>query len=128
GWLQACGEKAYRPGAWASIYTDPVEPAPGAEPQYRPSPRLERYVRARDRRCAFPGCTRRARRSDLDHTIPWPRGDTTAENLHPLCRRHHRLKTHSSWGLENDDDGTWAWTTPTGRRHTKTPYDYRELR
>ncbi|HEX6445873.1 MAG TPA: DUF222 domain-containing protein [Streptosporangiales bacterium] len=85
GWLQACGEKAYRPGAWASIYTDPVEPAPGAEPQYRPSPRLDRYVRARDRRCSFPGCTRRARRSDLDHTIPWPRGDTTAANLHPCA-------------------------------------------
>lgn len=128
GWLQACGEKTYRPGAWTRIYTDPLEAVPGKEPQYRPSAKLDRYVRARDRRCSFPGCRRKARRSDLDHTIPWARdGDTAPPNLHPLCRHHHRLKTHSRWKLKNNNNGTWTWQTPTGRRYTKTPYDYRDL-
>ena len=126
GWLTACGETLYQPGAWEPIYTDPVEPVPGKVNGHVPTPRIRRYVKARDRRCSFPGCTRRAHYGDLDHTIPWPRGDTEPGNLHPLCRRHHRLKTHDKrWELDNNDDGTWTWVTPAGRRYTKTPYDYR---
>lgn len=132
GWLHACGDKTYRPGTWHALYTDPVEAVPGPEPQYRPSPRLDRYVRALDRQCAFPGCTRKARRSDLDHTIPWARdsdtGVTDPSNLHPLCRHHHRLKTKAKrWRLANNTDGTWTWTTPTDRRYTKTPFDHHDL-
>lgn len=129
GWLQACGEKTYRPGAWAAIYTDPIEPVPGREPHYRPSVKLDRYVRARDRRCSFPGCTRKARHADLDHTIPWQPGRTEPGNLHPLCRSHHRLKTKAKrWRLDNDgNDGAWTWTTPAGRHYRKEPFDYRDM-
>ena len=37
----------------------------------------------RDRHCRFPGCRRSADSAgtDLDHTIPWPQGPTTAANL-----------------------------------------------
>ncbi|NAZ84110.1 HNH endonuclease, partial [Kineococcus sp. R8] len=30
---------------------------------------------------------------DLDHVIAWPEGASTADNLQPLCRSHHRFKT-----------------------------------
>jgi hypothetical protein len=45
-----------------------------------------------------PGCRRTARRSDIDHTIPFEEGGPTcAGNLEVLCRRHHTLKHASPW-------------------------------
>ncbi|WP_141233841.1 HNH endonuclease signature motif containing protein [Geodermatophilus saharensis] len=65
--------------------------APGASPGYRPAAALDRYVRARDRRCRFPGCRRLVpRRGELDHHTPWPAGPTTAANLAGSCTGHHR--------------------------------------
>jgi hypothetical protein len=69
---------------------------------YVPDAALARLVRAREPRCRFPGCHQPATHCDLDHAIPWPRGATTPENLGPLCRRHHSLKTHTPWFLEPD--------------------------
>lgn len=48
---------------------------------YSPSDPLARFVRARDRRCRFPGCRAAAIRCDLDHNLPWPHGSTSADNL-----------------------------------------------
>ncbi len=51
-------------------------------------------------------------------------GSTCSENTAPLCRRHHRAKTHSSWTYTVLDRGTYRWTTPNGiqllRDHTGT--------
>lgn len=66
---------------------------------YVPGAALARLVRAREPYCRMPGCRQAAIRCDLDHTVPYPRGATTAANLGPLCRRHHVLKTHMGWGL-----------------------------
>ncbi len=73
-----------------------------AEKRYRPSAALDRAVRARDVTCRFPGCRRSADSAgtDLDHTIPWPQGPTSAANLAVLCRRHHRLKHTPGWNVE----------------------------
>ena len=57
---------------------------------YRFPPRLQRFLKTRDRTCVFPGCNRRA--VDLDHRIPWPQGPTSADNGQCLCRHHHRAK------------------------------------
>lgn len=85
---------------------------------YRPRKLINLVVQARDRTCTFPGCRRPARRCDLDHTIPYDRGGTTWEgNLGPLCRHHHRLKTHTSWELSQPEPGLFLWTSPTGRVH-----------
>ncbi|WP_242504594.1 DUF222 domain-containing protein [Promicromonospora panici] len=47
---------------------------------------------------------------------------TRAHNLHPLCRKHHLLKTHAGWGIVRDPDtGITTWTTPTGRAYTRPP-------
>ena len=67
---------------------------------YTPSAGLARLIRAREPYCRMPGCQRPATKCDLDHAVPWPQGRTTAENLGPLCRRHHNLKTHHGWKLD----------------------------
>ncbi len=101
-----------------------------AERQYRPSATLDRAVRARDGVCRFPGCSRSAHTArsgtDLDHTIPWPQGETAAANLAVLCRRHHRLKHSPDWNAELDPDGVMRWTTPTGATVVTYPWAYAE--
>lgn len=89
---------------------------PGPSRGYRPGPQLEQYVRAHHRHCRFPGCRRPARNADLDHIVRWPQGRSTARNLHPLCRYHHRLKTHTSWRVICIGD-TEYWTSPRGHRY-----------
>ena len=99
------------------------EPGPGLERNYRPSPRLAKLVRARDRRCRFPGCTVAAVFCDLDHVRPWPTGPTTDTNLICLCRRHHRVKQRPGWNVTLATNGTATWTDPTGRTRTTHPAD-----
>ncbi|MFL6287591.1 MAG: DUF222 domain-containing protein [Actinomycetes bacterium] len=110
-----------------------VDPASGrltdlVETGYRPSPALDRAVRARDVTCRFPGCRRAASGkgsgTDLDHTVPWPQGPTRATNLAVLCRRHHRLKHSGDWQVMLHADGTMTWITPTGRRYQTESWQY----
>jgi hypothetical protein len=82
---------------------------------YRAPADLDGFVRVRDGRCRFPGCSRRADRADLDHTTAWTRnGPTDAANLAALCRHHHRLKHHSGWRVAQEPDGIMRWTSPAG--------------
>jgi hypothetical protein len=83
-------------------------------PGYRPTASQERTVKARDKTCRVPGCGRRAEDSDLDHTIPWPKGPTSTRNLKALCRHHHRVKHRTLWQSEQDAEGNTTWTSPTG--------------
>jgi hypothetical protein len=97
-----------------------------AEPGYRPSGKLESAVRVRDVTCRFPGCRRAAlgteTGTDLDHTVAWPAGATSADNLAVLCRRHHRLKHSPGWSVTLNRDATMTWTTPTGRTYISEPW------
>ncbi|MFB9767809.1 DUF222 domain-containing protein, partial [Nocardioides kongjuensis] len=74
-------------------------------------------VALRDHTCRFPHCTRPATRCDIDHAKPHDRGGPTCPcNLVPLCRRHHRAKTHSTWRYESPMPGSYVWTSPNGFR------------
>ncbi|WP_134738346.1 HNH endonuclease signature motif containing protein [Nocardioides sp. 503] len=78
-----------------------------------------------DLTCAFPWCTRPAVRCDVDHAIPFAEGGPTCScNTAPLCRGHHRLKTHGRWDYDVLDRGTYLWHSPHGhayrRDHTGT--------
>ncbi len=89
---------------------------------YQPSDRLREQVVLRDRQCVFPWCTRPARSCDLDHIVPWEQGgETSTDNLAALCRRHHRLKTHSAWRYERTGPATYTWSSPHGHRFTTDP-------
>ena len=88
---------------------------------YRPTKNLTDFVTTRDGTCRMWGCTRPARRCDLDHATPWPNGPTTPTNLGGLCRRHHRLKQRRRWTYHLHPDGTATWTSPTGKKRTTQP-------
>ena len=83
----------------------------------RRGPRPDRRTASsvRDRTCVFPWCTRPARSCDCDHVDARARGGPTCTcNIAPLCRRHHRLKTHTPWTYLVLDPGTCLWTSPHG--------------
>ncbi|MHA6694502.1 HNH endonuclease signature motif containing protein [Homoserinimonas sp. A520] len=89
---------------------------------YRPSEKLRRFLRIRDGRCRFPGCTRPPNRCDIDHTIAAETGGpTTVGNLAHLCRGDHTLKHHGGWSVKQLEPGVLEWTSPNGYVHTDTP-------
>ena len=66
-----------------------------------------------DHHCVFPWCTRPARSCDIDHVMPFDRGGATCTcNTAPLCRGHHRAKTHSRWTYDRLDETTYLWQSP----------------
>lgn len=99
---------------------------PGPSGAYRPGAALDRYLRARDRRCRFPGCRNRVPvGGELDHNVPWLEGATSAENLNGFCTSHHRGKHQApGWEYELAPDGTLTVTTPSGVVATTSPPPY----
>ncbi|TFV67738.1 UNVERIFIED_ORG: HNH endonuclease, partial [Bacillus sp. AZ43] len=96
---------------------------PGAGPGYRPNAALDRHVRARDRRCRFPGCRNRVpTRGELDHHVPWPDGPTTAGNLTGFCTTDHRGKHQApGWRYRLTGNAVLTVTTPSGLTATSHP-------
>ena len=89
---------------------------------------MRETVVLRDAHCVFPGCRRDSRACDLDHITEYlpmedggPPGQTRPGNLAPLCRTHHRVKTHSSWHYKRLDDASYVWTAPTGHQYDVIP-------
>ncbi|PPL19733.1 hypothetical protein GY24_04530 [Microterricola pindariensis] len=106
------------------ILTDPLDGTPlQLDPtQYRMSKSLRRWILYRDETCRFPGCTRKAERSETDHTRAWENGGLTVEaNLAVLCKKHHRLKHNSRWRVEQVGRGNLRWTSPGGREYMTVP-------
>jgi hypothetical protein len=110
--------------SWSTFFAGPdgriVAEAPT---RYRIAASLARVVRARDQHCRFPGCHVPAARCDLDHTVPFPLGESTSENLHCLCRRHHRLKHSGGWSVRVLGANHLEWTSPAGRAYVTKPPD-----
>ncbi|MFJ4173643.1 DUF222 domain-containing protein [Microbacterium sp. NPDC089696] len=107
---------------WDRVLTHPVTGALLAVDRYRPSAEMKRHLLARDQHCRFPTCGRPAREGDLDHTHDHALGgETTVDNLAALCRRHHSLKHHTPWHVENLGDGVLVWTSPTGGTYVDAP-------
>ena len=102
---------------------------------YQPPRRVREQVQLSHNTCVFPFCTRRAHGCDTDHTEPWkPDGNggaTCTCNLAPLCRTHHRLKTHadnapvtsgehSNWSYVHLGDAEYYWTGPREMQFIRT--------
>ena len=89
--------------------------------RYRIPADLRRAVQIRDVTCRFPGCRRPARRCDLDHVQPWPRGGTDEDNLECLCEKHHHLKHETGWTPTLEPDGAVRWRSPVGLTYWTQP-------
>jgi len=69
-------------------------------------PSLLRALKARDRRCAWPGCDHAPSFTNAHHLIHWIRGGLTVlDNLVLLCYRHHHMAHEGGWQLVKADDG-----------------------
>jgi hypothetical protein len=82
---------------------------------YETPDRLTEQAAHVDGSCVFPWCTRPARSADCDHVTPHADGGATCScNIARLCRRHHRLKTHTAWHYDVLERGSYLWTSPHG--------------
>jgi hypothetical protein len=93
---------------------------PPAIDRYAPTVAQAAFVRARNPHCTGYDCPRAARRCDLDHDTPWPRGPTDITNLAPRCRRHHEQKTRALLHTELHPHGS-VTTSLTGLTVTTRP-------
>ncbi|MDP9987820.1 hypothetical protein J2S98_002989 [Arthrobacter oryzae] len=108
----------------AAFYRVLVDPRDGApleigRKNYRLTETIKRWIRMRDAKCTFPGCTNRTPDNETDHLKAWEHGGPTGtSNLAQLCPKHHRLKHHTQW---TPDPATTSespgWTSPTGRHY-----------
>ena len=109
--------------------------APDSVDAHDPPAWMRESVLLRHATCVFPGCRRDSRACDLDHITAYlppsdggPPGQTTPANLAPLCRTHHRVKTHGGWTYKRRDDDYHHWTSPTGHQYDVPPNPRRPLR
>ncbi|MVA76197.1 DUF222 domain-containing protein [Auraticoccus sp. F435] len=100
---------------------------------YEVPDRIREQVALRDRTCVFPWCHRPAHPRplssasgedrwslDCDHVVAFGAGGTTSsDNLAPLCRGHHQLKTHHRWRYRALAAGRYLWTSPSGARYLR---------
>lgn len=107
-----------------SFYRVLVDPRDGApleigRTSYRLPETLKRWLRMRDGKCTFPGCSNHSQDNEADHLRAWEHGGSTGiSNLGQLCPKHHRLKHRTRWSpgpaARNEPPG---WVSPTGRHY-----------
>ncbi|RWR18938.1 HNH endonuclease [Microbacterium enclense] len=110
---------------WDRVITHPVVGTVLHTDTYQRTTGIDRHLRARDRRCRWPGCTAPAIRCEIDHTTEWAKGGRTeVGNLACLCQRHHTQKQFTRWTVRQLPGGLLEWTSPTGRKYTDHPDPY----
>jgi hypothetical protein len=117
------------PGPDLIITIDPVTTDPcdhrHETSRHDPGVKLRHLSRVRHATCASPICRRPAAQADFEHNIPYEAGGRTCLcNTGPKCRHDHRLKQHPKWRVDQLPDGTYRWTTPSGRTYTTEPTRY----
>jgi hypothetical protein len=118
------------PGQPAWIITiDPI-PAGPCDHRYQakghdPGVKLRHLTEVRYATCTGPACRKPAAACDFEHNVRYEAGGLTCLcNGGPKCRHDHRLKQDPRWKVEQHPDGTFTWTTPTGRQYTTEPTRY----
>jgi len=90
-----------------------------------PGVKLRHLAEVRHATCTSPVCRRPAGQCDFEHNVPYETGGRTCLcNGGPKCRHDHRLKQHLRWQVDQNPDGTFTWTTPSGRTCTTEPTRY----
>jgi hypothetical protein len=107
-----------------SLGTDPCDHRHQAK-GHDPGVRLRHLSQVRHATCTSPICRRPAAQCDHEHNTPFEAGGRTCLcNGGPKCRHDHRLKQHSKWKVDQLPDGTFRWTTPSGRTYDTEPTRY----
>src|SRR5207302_5046929 len=106
------------------ITTDPCDHRHEAN-GHDPGVKLRHLAQVRHATCTSPICRRPASQCDFEHNTPYEAGGRTCLcNGGPKCRRDHRLKQHPKWKVDQLPDGTFRWTTPSGRTYDTEPTRY----
>ncbi|WP_167193115.1 HNH endonuclease signature motif containing protein [Brevibacterium pigmentatum] len=107
---------------WHRILTDPATGTPidaRSRSYYIPAD-VRAPLTGKWQSCTAPGCNRRAETSEVDHIIPFDHADparggqTTFENLHPLCKPDHQAKTDRKFSIRMTEDGTVEYSFTRG--------------
>jgi hypothetical protein len=107
-----------------SLATDPCDHRHQAK-GHDPGIKLRHLSQVRHATCTSPICRRPAAQCDHEHNTPYDAGGRTCLcNTGPKCRHDHRLKQHPGWKVDQLPDGTFRWTTPSGRTYTTEPTRY----
>jgi hypothetical protein len=110
------------------VLVDPRDGAPLeiGRTSYRLTNAMRQWLRLRDGKCPFPGCSNQSLDNDADHLLAWAKGGTTGvANLGQPCPKHHRLRHTSAWrptpATKNEPPG---WISPTGRHYKSEHQDW----
>ncbi|KRE80739.1 HNH endonuclease signature motif containing protein [Arthrobacter sp. Soil762] len=110
------------------VLVDPRDGAPLeiGRTSYRLTKAMRNWLRMRDGKCPFPGCSNHSLDNEADHLLAWHHGGTTGiSNLGQPCRRHHSLKHASGWkptpATKNEPPG---WVSPSGRKYKSEHQDW----
>ncbi|MFC4397908.1 HNH endonuclease signature motif containing protein [Arthrobacter sedimenti] len=114
-----------------SFYRVLVDPRDGApleigRTSYRVTGAMRAWLRMRDGKCPFPGCSNNSLDNDADHILAWAKGGTTGiSNLGQPCPKHHKLRHATGWkpspAAKNEPPG---WISPTGRHYPSEHQDW----
>ncbi|WP_372494584.1 HNH endonuclease signature motif containing protein [Pseudarthrobacter humi] len=110
------------------VLTDPRDGAPLeiGRTSYRIPVSMRQWLRLRDGRCPFPGCSNQSLDNEADHLLSWADGGTTGiSSLGQPCRKHHRLKHTTGWTPAGASaDKPPGWTSPSGRQYASEQQDW----
>ena len=106
------------------LTTDPCDHRHQAK-GHDPGVKLRHLSQVRHATCTSPICRRPSAQADFEHNTPYEAGGRTCLcNGGPKCRHDHRLKQHPKWKVDQLPDGTFRWTTPSGRSYDTEPTRY----
>ncbi len=112
------------------VLIDPRDGAPLeiGRTSYRVTKAQRRWLRLRDGKCPFPGCSNQSLDNEADHVLAWANGGTTGiSNLGQPCRRHHRLRHTTAWKPPPQPPAKTnhpAGSSPAGRRYQSEHPDW----
>ncbi|MEW1810160.1 DUF222 domain-containing protein [Pseudarthrobacter phenanthrenivorans] len=115
-------------GSFYRVLVDPRDGAPLeiGRTSYRLTKAMRAWLRMRDGKCPFPGCSNHSLDNEADHLLAWANGGTTGiSNLGQPCPKHHKLRHTTGWkpspATKNEPPG---WTSPTGRYYASEHQDW----
>ncbi|PNI07184.1 endonuclease [Arthrobacter sp. AFG7.2] len=110
------------------VLVDPRDGAPLeiGRTSYRVTKAMRNWLRMRDGKCPFPGCSNHSLDNEADHLLAWHKGGTTGiSNLGQPCPKHHNLRHTTGWKpTPATKDRSPGWTSPTGRHYKSEHQDW----